>query len=70
MKRVAAILLFTLAGFKANEEKKLTVSLTLQEWQAVLNVIDQSNAPHLQVQQVQNLLIPALNKQIDTTKGK
>jgi hypothetical protein len=49
-------------------EKKLTVELSVQEWQQVLHVIDQSAASNLDVKSVQKMIVPQLQKQIDTTK--
>ena len=69
-KIILSLAIIFFISFKTGEEKRYAVSLTLPEWQAVLNVIDQSNAPHSQVKAVQELLIPILNKQIDTTKKK
>jgi hypothetical protein len=65
-----ALTLLTLLSFKTNEEKKLKVELTLSEWNAVLQVIDQSNAPHVNVEAVKKVLIDQLREQVDTTKRK
>lgn len=71
MKKLLLVLLSTcLLSFKTNEEKLYKVELTLKQWQAVLEIIDQSNAPHLHVKEVQDFLVIPLNKQIDTTKNK
>lgn len=52
-------------------QKQYTVSLTLQGWEAVMDVIEKSNAGHLEVKAVQNLILPQLRKQIaDTTTKK
>jgi len=55
-------------SFVQDEPKKLKAELTLQEWQVVLNVIEQSNAPHSQVKAIQELLIKQLQGQVDTVK--
>ena len=55
-------------SFVQDEPKKLKAELTLQEWQVVLGVIEQSNAPHSQVKAVQELLIKQLQGQVDTVK--
>ncbi|MES2428252.1 MAG: hypothetical protein V4560_14830 [Bacteroidota bacterium] len=71
MKKAALIFFsITIFSFKIGSDKTYKVELTLQEWQLILNVVDQYNAPHLQVKQVQDLLVPLLNKQIDITKQK
>lgn len=65
-----ALTLLTLLSFNTNEDKKLKVELTVNEWNAVLQVIDQSNAPHLNVEAVKKVLIDQLKAQMDTTKRK
>jgi hypothetical protein len=56
---------------QAPKPKDYTVTLSLPEWQAVMAVIDNSNANHLQVKEVQNLIVPQLQKQLaDTTAPK
>jgi hypothetical protein len=44
--------------------QKLKVELTLQEWEAVLAVIEQSTSPHIQVKSVAAELIKQLQPQI------
>lgn len=71
MKKIfIALTLITLLSFNTAEEKKLKVELTINEWNAVLNVIDQSNAPHLNVEAVKKIMVDQLSAQIDTTKRK
>lgn len=69
MKKTLIILALALISFGfVQDQKKLKAELTLQEWQVVLGVIEQSNAPHTQVKAVQELLINQLQGQIDTVK--
>ena len=52
---------------KTKEEvqpEKLKVELTVQEWEAVLAVIEQSTSPHIQVKSVAAELIKQLQPQI------
>ena len=49
---------------KKEEQTKLNVELTLQEWEAVLAVIDQSTAAHIQVKSVSTELVKQLQGQI------
>jgi hypothetical protein len=46
------------------EVQKLTVELTLQEWEAVLSVIEQSTSPHIQVKSVAGELVKQLQPQV------
>jgi hypothetical protein len=46
------------------EPEKLKVELTVQEWEAVLAVIEQSTSPHIQVKSVAAELIKQLQPQI------
>ena len=48
--------------------KKLTVELTAIEWQAVLAVIEESTAPHIQVKAVAAELVKQLQPQIKDDK--
>lgn len=70
MKKTIIIIALALIGFGfiSDQPKKLKAELTLQEWQVVLGVIEQSNAPHTQVKAVQELLIKQLSAQVDTVK--
>jgi hypothetical protein len=47
---------------------KLKVELTVQEWEAVLAVIEQSTSPHIQVKAVAAELIKQLQPQIKDDK--
>jgi len=49
-------------------EKKLKVELTVQEWEAVLAVIEQSTSPHIQVKSVAAELVKQLQPQIKDDK--
>ena len=46
------------------QTEKLKVELTVQEWEAVLAVIEQSTSPHIQVKSVAAELIKQLQPQI------
>jgi hypothetical protein len=50
------------------EPKKLKVELTAIEWQAVLAVIEESTAPHIQVKAVAAELVKQLQPQIKDDK--
>lgn len=50
------------------QEEKLTVKLTVQEWEAVLAVIEQSTSPHIQVKAVAAELVKQLQPQIKDDK--
>lgn len=50
------------------EIEKLTVELLLQEWEAVLAVIEQSTASHIQVKSVAAELVKQLQPQIKHDK--
>lgn len=73
MKKALAIIALAIIclGF-VQDQPKLKAELTIQEWEVVLQIIKQSNAPHNQVKAVQELLIKQLQSQIkqDTTKKK
>jgi len=56
---------------KTKEEvqtEKLKVELTVQEWEAVLAVIEQSTSPHIQVKSVAAELVKQLQPQIKDDK--
>ena len=48
----------------AQEVQKLTVELTLQEWEAVLAIVEQSTAPYIQVKSVTSELVKQLQPQV------
>jgi hypothetical protein len=50
------------------ELQKLKVELTVQEWEAVLAVIEQSTSPHIQVKSIAAELIKQLQPQIKDDK--
>jgi anti-sigma-K factor RskA len=52
------------------EEPKLVVELALQEWEAVLAVIENSTSPHIQVKSVSAELVKQLQPQVKTTEEK
>jgi hypothetical protein len=51
------------------EVQKLKVELTVQEWEAVLAVIEQSTSPHIQVKSVASELVKQLQPQIKDDKS-
>jgi hypothetical protein len=55
---------------KEQELVKLKVELTVQEWEAVLAVVDQSTAAHIQVKSVSAELVKQLQPQIKTEDAK
>jgi len=50
------------------EVQKLKVELAVQEWEAVLAVIEQSTSPHIQVKAVAAELVKQLQPQIKNDK--
>ena len=50
------------------QPEKLKVELTVQEWEAVLAVIEQSTSPHIQVKSVAAELVKQLQPQIKDDK--
>ena len=50
------------------EAVKLKVELSVQEWEAILAVIEQSTSPHIQVKAVAAELIKQLQPQIKDDK--
>ena len=50
------------------QTEKLKVELTVQEWEAVLAVIEQSTSPHIQVKSVAAELVKQLQPQIKDDK--
>ena len=50
------------------EIQKLKVELTVQEWEAILAVIEQSTSPHIQVKSVVAELVKQLQPQIKDDK--
>ena len=50
------------------EIQKLKVELAVQEWEAILAVIEQSTSPHIQVKAVAAELIKQLQPQIKDDK--
>ena len=76
MKRIAIflimILIFALviAQTSPPKEKEYTVSLTLPQWQMVLEVIDNSTSPHSEVKSVQAMIVQPVQRQIVDTIPK
>lgn len=50
------------------QPEKLKVELSVQEWEAILAVIEQSTSPHIQVKAVAAELIKQLQPQIKDDK--
>jgi hypothetical protein len=55
---------------KTEQTDKLKVELTVQEWEAVLAVVDQSTAAHIQVKSVSAELVKQLQPQIKPEDAK
>jgi hypothetical protein len=53
---------------QTEQTDKLKVELTVQEWEAVLAVIEQSTSPHIQVKSVAAELVKQLQPQIKDDK--
>jgi hypothetical protein len=53
---------------QTTEVQKLKVELAVQEWEAVLAVIEQSTSPHIQVKAVAAELVKQLQPQIKDDK--
>jgi hypothetical protein len=53
---------------KKEENLKLKVELSVQEWEAVLNVIEQSTGAYIQVKSITNELLKQLQPQIKDDK--
>ena len=53
---------------EVTEPVKLKVELAVQEWEAVLAVIEQSTSPHIQVKAVSAELLKQLQPQIKDDK--
>ena len=51
-----------------SEIQKLKVELAVQEWEAILAVIEQSTSPHIQVKAVSAELVKQLQPQIKDDK--
>ncbi len=49
---------------QSTEIQKLSVKLTLQEWEAVLSIVELSTAPYIQVKSVTSELIKQLQPQV------
>ena len=50
------------------EIQKLKVELSVQEWEAILAVIEQSTSPHIQVKAVSAELVKQLQPQVKDDK--
>lgn len=72
MKKLFALLaIAALVSFSSfNEEKTYIVKMNEQQLNVIWSVIDQSNAPHAMVKEVQKFLGDQLAPQMDTTKKK
>lgn len=73
MKKPLLLLAFIAILFmSATEDKTLSVKGSIQQWNGVLQIIEQSNAPHLEVQATKEFIIKQLQGQIkqDSVKNK
>jgi hypothetical protein len=50
---------------KATATSKLKVELHGKDWDVILDVINQSNSPHLTVEKIKTVLIGQLNPQLE-----
>jgi hypothetical protein len=70
-KTLILLLVIACASFVPQPEKKLKVELSAQQWQAIINQLDNSSAPHNEVKITTGWLVEQLRPQlIDTTKAK
>jgi hypothetical protein len=71
-KTIAILLTGLFIGFTPPyPPKDLTVTLNIEAWQNIIDVIDKSNANHLQVKAAQEAILQQLQKQLaDTTNKK
>lgn len=67
-KLLAFILIISLTSFKTDKQKTFTLSLTEAQLIQLLNVVDQSAAPHLTVKEVQYVLEQQIKPQLDSLK--
>jgi ABC-type metal ion transport system substrate-binding protein len=71
--KIAAFILLAVAllsFFSFRADKKLKVELTLQQWQVILNQLDQSSAPHTEVKLTASWITDQVRPQLDTTNKK
>lgn len=64
------LILVCLAAVSFQPEKKYKFEFNLNELNAIMYAIDQSNAPHATVKQVQDLITKQYQSQVDTLKKK
>jgi hypothetical protein len=67
---IIAAILITLFSISAQDPNKMTVTLTVDQWNGTLQVIEQSQAAHVQVSAVQALIIPQLQEQSKAMQEK
>ncbi len=67
---ISAAILITVFSMSAQDPNKLTVTLTADQWNGTLQVIEQSQSPHVQVAAVQALIIPQLQEQSQKIQAK
>lgn len=67
---LALMLVVGLFSFNSTQQQSLKVEGVVQEWQNVINVMEQSNARHLEVEAAKKFIITQLNQQLDTTNKK
>jgi hypothetical protein len=72
MKKIMSILMVALflISFKGAEVKTAKVEGTIQDWDAVIQVMDQSNAPHQSVEAAKNFIIIQVNAQLADSTAK
>lgn len=65
MKKLILALVFLVAFFTINAQvKQPPQSKPVSTWEALLSIIDQSNANHLQVKEVQQVILTQLQTQL------
>lgn len=71
MKKIVLAIASLLVLLSFTESKTYRVELTIEQWQTVVEVMENSNAPHQQVKAAQQWVIPQLQNQLkDTTVKK
>lgn len=69
-KLIALLFIVSLCSFGTQQEKKLKVELSVQQWQAILNQLDESQAPHTEIKVTTGWIISQLQEQIKDSTGK
>ena len=71
MKKLLSILiLICIFSFNTNTEKSATVKLTASQWNVIYNIMEQSNAPHLDVKTAEGWIIQGIGTQLTDSTNK